>query len=111
MEVSSTQLKRCDIVEAKGRIDSQTAPQLARAFEAINDDGRFKIVFDMGEVEFISSAGLRVLINTQKQCKRFNRGHVALANVPKRIYDALDLAGFVPLFKIYDDTVEAVGSF
>ena len=111
MEVSSTQLKRCDIVEAKGRIDSQTAPQLARAFEAINDDGRFKIVFDMGEVEFISSAGLRVLINTQKQCKRFNRGHVVLANVPQRIYDALDLAGFVPLFKIYDDTVEAVGSF
>jgi anti-sigma B factor antagonist len=111
MEVTSTQLKRCDLVEASGRIDTQTAPQLASAFEAITDGGRFKIVFDMAEVEFVSSAGLRVLINTQKQCKRFNRGHVVLANVPKRIYDALDLAGFIPLFQIYDDTVEAVGSF
>jgi len=58
-----------------------------------------------------TSAGLRVLINTQKTCKRWNRGEVVLAQVPKRIYDALDLAGFVPLFKIFDDVTEAVGSF
>ena len=111
MEVTTTQFKRCDLVKATGRIDSQTAPQLAEAFSAINEAGRFKIVFDMGGVDYISSAGLRVMIDVQKTCKRWNRGEMVLANVPQRIYEALDLAGFVPLFKLFDDVVEAVGSF
>ena len=111
MEVTTTQFKRCDLVKATGRIDSQTAPQLAEAFSAINEADRFKTVFDMGGVDYVSSAGLRVMIDVQKTCKRWNRGEMVLANVPQRIYEALDLAGFVPLFKLFDDVVEAVGSF
>ena len=65
----------------------------------------------MADVEYMSSAGLRVLINTQKTCKRYNRGELVLACVPKRIYEALELAGFVPLFKFFDDVTSAVGHF
>jgi anti-sigma B factor antagonist len=59
----------------------------------------------------MSSAGLRVLISTQKEARRYNRGEVVLARVPKRIYEALELAGFVPLFKFFDDVTAAVGNF
>ena len=111
MEVTTRQFKRCDLIAATGRIDSGTAPQLAEAFDAINEADRFKIVFDMGRVDFISSAGLRVLISVQKSCKRWNRGELILANVPQRIHEAMDLAGFIPLFKFFDDAIEAVGSF
>ena len=111
MEITTTQFKRCDLVKATGRIDSQTAPQLAEALSTINEAERFKIVFDMGGVDYISSACLRVMIDVQKTCKRWNRGEMVLANVPQRIYEALDLAGFVPLFKLFDDVVKAVGSF
>ncbi len=111
MEVTAERLKRCDVVRAEGRIDSQTAPDLERAFQQIIDDGRYRIVFDMGGVEFVSSACLRVMISAQKTCKRWNRGEVVLASVPPRIHDALELAGFVPLFKFYEDSVRAVGSF
>jgi anti-sigma B factor antagonist len=111
MEVTTKQFKRSDLVKATGRIDSQTAPQLAEVFEALTEAERFKIVFDMSEVEFLSSAGLRVLINVQKTCKRWNRGELVLANVTQRIQETLDLAGFVPLFRFSDDVLEAVGSF
>jgi anti-sigma B factor antagonist len=111
MEVTTERLKRCDMVTATGRIDSQTAPDLEKALRRIIDDGRYKIVFDMGGVEFVSSACLRVMIDAQKTCKRWNRGQVVLASVPPRIHGALELAGFVPLFKFYDDSVKAVGSF
>lgn len=111
MDVTTNQFKRCDLVKVTGRIDSYTAPQLAEAFDAINGAGRFKIVFDMSGVDYVSSAGLRVMINTQKTCKRWNRGEMILAGVPQRIYDALNLTGFVPLFKLFDDVTEAVGSF
>ena len=111
MNVSTKQFKRCDMVKASGRIDSNTAPQLAKAFDTITEAERFRIVFDMSDVDFISSAGLRVLINVQKTCKRWNRGELVLANVPERVREALELAGFVPLFRFSDDVVEAVGSF
>jgi anti-sigma B factor antagonist len=111
MEVSVKQYKRCDLVTATGRIDSQTAPQLETSLQQINDAERYNIVFDMDKVDFVSSAGLRVMIAVQKICKKWNRGELVLANVPERIYETLDLAGFVPLFQIFDDLTEAVGSF
>jgi anti-sigma B factor antagonist len=110
MELTTTQFKHCDLVSVKGRIDSATAPQLADALDAIKTAGRFRIVVDMSGVDFISSAGLRVLIATQKECKRYNRGEVSLAAVQPKVQSALELAGFDALFKIHKDTLSAVGS-
>ena len=111
MEITTTQYKHADLVECSGRIDSSTAPQLQETFDTITGAGRHKIVFDMSGVDYMSSAGLRVLINVQKNCKRYNRGEIVLACVPQRIYEALDLAGFVPLFKFFDDVTAAVGYY
>jgi anti-anti-sigma factor len=111
MELTTERYKRCDLVKVVGRIDSQTAPQLEEAFRRITDAGRFRIVFDMDAVEFLSSAGLRAMIDTQKTCKRWNRGKLVLAGVPQRIYETLDLTGLIPLFNFFDDAVGAVGSF
>ena len=111
MEISTTQYKRCDVIQVNGRIDSASAPDLHEAFNKFLEDTRFHIVFNMEKVNFISSAGLRVLISTQKNCKRFNRGELVLTNVPENIMAALDLAGFTSLFKIFDSEVAAVGNF
>jgi len=111
MEITTTPYKRCDLVQVSGRVDSFTAPNLSEALRALTDSGRYKITLDMSGVTYVSSAGLRVLIDTQKTCKSLNRGELVLASVPPRIYETLDLAGFVPLFKFFDDTTAAVGSF
>ncbi len=110
MEITHSQYKHADLVKVKGRIDSYTAPQLAETFNKITDEGRFKIVLDMGGLDFMSSAGLRSLINTQKVCKRYNRGELVLVAIPANIHAALDLAGFIPLFKIFDDPLTAIGN-
>ena len=81
------------------------------AFKNAQDNGIYKIVFDMTDVEFMSSKGWWVLIQTQKSCKRYNRGEVILANVPKKILDSLDLVGMSHYFQIFDDIVSAVGYF
>ena len=111
MEISTTPYKHCDLIAVTGRIDSLTAPQLAEAMDAIMEAGRYKIVFDVSGIDYMSSAGLRILINVQKTCKRYNRGELVLARVPERIYEALELAGFVPLFRFFDDVTTAVGNF
>ncbi len=111
MNITSSQYKRCDVLHVDGRIDSSTAPELNISIEALIQSGKFHIILDLSKVTFMSSAGLRVLINAQKACKRYNRGEVVLADIPSNIASALDLAGFMPLFKSYKDVTAAVGSF
>jgi anti-sigma B factor antagonist len=110
MEITTKQFKHCDLVSVKGRIDSSTASKLSETFDALINDGRYKIVVDLGETEYMSSAGFRALLAAQKTCKRYNRGEVCLAVVPTLIREALDLTGMTVLFKVYDDVTTAVGS-
>jgi anti-sigma B factor antagonist len=110
MEVQTKQLRRCDVVTVKGRIDSATVKGLHEAFAAIKENGRYYIVVDMKDVTYISSAGLGELIDTQTTCKRHG-GEVVLADVPSRVTEVLDLAGLAPLFKVFANQTEAVGSF
>jgi anti-sigma B factor antagonist len=111
MEFTTTRYKRCDVLSTNGRIDSYTAPDLEHALNSILSDGRYKIVFDMKDVDFMSSKGWWVLIETQKTCKRYNRGELVLSGVQPRIRESLDLVGMGSYFKIFDDVTGAVGYF
>jgi anti-sigma B factor antagonist len=110
MELSTTQYKRCDLVKAIGRVDSNTAPDLEKAFNEIIDNGKSGIVFDMAEVDFISSRGLWVLLETQKTCKK-SKGKLVLVNVSEDMQQSLDLAGIKHFIEMFEDTADAVGSF
>lgn len=111
MEISTKEFKHCDMIMVNGRVDSATAPQFSQALNAVTETGRFKIVIDMGGLEYMSSAGFRALLASQRICKRYNRGEVVLTAIPARIKEALELAGFTELFKTFDDPLTAVGSF
>jgi len=111
MEITNQRFKHCDLVKIQGRVDSFTSPKLSETLEKLAAEDRFKIVLDMSELEYMSSAGFRALLVGQRNCKRYNRGEIVLALVPKRIMDAFELTGFTPLFKIFDDITGAVGSF
>lgn len=110
MDISITSFKRCDVVRAEGRVDSNTAPELEKTFNDIIENGKTGIVFDMEDVDFISSRGLWVLLETQKACKRGN-GKLVLANVSEDMQQSLDLAGVKHFIDINDDLTAAVGSF
>ena len=111
MEITTQEFKHCDLIKVNGRVDSATAPEFSKALEKTNNDGKFKVVVDMSELEYMSSAGFRALLATQRNCKRYNRGELGLLSDPARIREALELAGFTELFKTFDDPIEAVGSF
>lgn len=111
MDITVQEFKHCDLITVKGRVDSATAPQLAQALETANENGKYKLVMDMEKLEYMSSAGFRALLAAQRNCKKYNRGEVVLSNVPNRIREALELAGFTELFKTFDDNLTAVGHF
>ena len=111
MEITTQEFKHCDLFKVQGRVDSATAPEFSKVLEKANTDGHFKLIVDMSELEYMSSAGSRALLAAQRNCKRMNRGELVLVSVPERIREALELAGFTELFKTFNDPLEAVGSF
>ena len=111
-QVNTKQFKRVDLVEIHGRVNSYTAPQFEQAIQALIDAGHSRIVVDLAQADYLSSAAFRVLISSLKQVRRgTRRGDVRLACVSPKLMETFKLGGFDELFKFYDDTVSAVGSF
>ena len=112
MEFTTKRLERVDLVKVKGRIDHQSAPALEKAMHAIVNEGRHNLVVDLSEVSYISSAGLKVLQSTAKMVRGgLTPGDVRLVGVKPTIKEIFDTIGFTALFKMYNDDVDAVGSF
>jgi anti-sigma B factor antagonist len=110
--ITAKQLKRVDLVEVSGRVDSNTAPEFEAAVQKVIDAGRYRIVVDLTHTDYMSSAAFRVLISALKQVKKgTRRGDVRLAGVSPKLMDTFRLGGFDGLFKFYDKHVDAVGSF
>lgn len=108
MNIVLAQKNQVDIVQVTGRVDSFTAPKLAEAFQTLLRSNRYKIVFDMSGIDYVSSAGLRVMIDVQKTCRQSEKGELVLAGVPRRIHETLELAGFLPLFRCFGDVESAL---
>ena len=111
MEITVKPIESYDLVIINGRIDSFTAPELSEKLNKIISNHRYKIILDLSDVVFVSSAGLRVFIDIQKICKKNNQGEVLLVNIPTRVYETLELAGFTQLFKFYNDVSSAAAAF
>jgi anti-sigma B factor antagonist len=110
MNIETRELKHVSVVKISGRVDSATAPDLEKALQELIDADRHQVVLDLQDTEYMSSAGLRVLVSTLKAAKK-SGGDLKLAHLAGRVKEVLDLAGLAPVFNIYGDVVEAVGSF
>lgn len=110
-EIVEKVLKRVHYVTIRGRLDAETAPQLDAVLDAAMGRGHFRIILDISEVPYISSRGLKSMIRARKLTRRFNRGDLRLVHPQPKIREVLEFTGLLPLFPIYDDPVEAVGSF
>ena len=110
MEITSQEVNHLELITVKGRVDSVEAARLAAALESAARRGKHKIVVDMSDVEYMSSAGFRALGDAQRNSQRHRSGEVILARVPAQIYQALELVGFTEYFHI-EDSVSAALAF
>jgi anti-anti-sigma factor len=110
MDMTTTLYTRCGLVKAIGRIDSESAPGLEEEFRSVLSGKKDNIVFDMSEVNFVSSRGIWVLLETQKACKKAH-GELVIAQANEDIVKSLDLAGVKHFIKLFDDVLPAVASF
>ena len=85
------------MIEIEGRLDTITAPALEKT---ITDDiaGTVDLVLDMKGVEYISSAGLRVLLGAQKKMQKI--GSMKLTGVCEEVMEVLEMTGFADILVI-----------
>ena len=85
------------IIEVSGRLDTITAPELEKAI-AEDIDGTKNLVLDIKGVEYISSAGLRVLLAAQKKMSK--HGTMKVVNVREEVMEVFELTGFTDILTI-----------
>lgn len=85
------------VIELEGRLDTTTAPALDKTIG--NDiEGTKSLVLDFKRLEYISSAGLRVLLGAQKKMQKC--GSMKLINVCEEIMEVFEMTGFADILTI-----------
>lgn len=89
------------VVAPAGRLDTNTAPELERELGAMPEEIS-TLIFDFEKLRYISSAGLRVLLNMQK---KFNaqKGKMMIRNANVMIMEVFEATGFLDIFTVEND--------
>ena len=85
------------IIKVDGRLDTTTAPELEKVING-EGDALKNLVLDFKGVDYISSAGLRVILTAQK--KMNVQGHMELNNVSEAVMDIFEMTGFAEILEI-----------
>ena len=84
-------------IEVKGRLNTDTAPQLEAAINEIGAETK-RLVLDLAELEYVSSAGLRTLLIAQKKMNK--QGVMLVKNVNENVMSVLTMTGFSDILVI-----------
>jgi len=97
MEIIKNMQDQCTSLSLVGRLDTITAPELERELKDVLPDAR-ELVLDFAGLEYISSAGLRVLLSAQKIMAK--QGEMRLVNVNETIMEIFEVTGFSEILTI-----------
>ncbi len=95
------------IVTATERVDGITSPELETYIEDLVKETTSNIILDFSEIEYISSAGLRVVLSTAKNLKNQER-EFFLTGLTDSVKDVFEMAGFYAILKIFDTVAQAL---
>lgn len=84
-------------IALEGRLDTTTAPQLEQELKASLEDAN-ELIMDFGSLDYISSAGLRVLLSAHKVMSK--KGGMKVTNVNEIVKEVFDVTGFIDILDI-----------
>ena len=97
------------IFKLSGRLDGATSPIVEKKILTAIQTGSTDVILDFSTLDYISSAGIRVLVHCHKELEK-RKGHIFLTSVPKPIENVLYITGFLPYFKVFENQQNALDS-
>lgn len=106
MEISTRTSGDIHIVAIAGSLDSTTSPEAQKALDAVLAAGR-TVALDFSALDYISSAGLRVLLGAAKQL-RASGGTLRLFGLNQSVREVFEISGFSTILAVYPSEAEAL---
>lgn len=109
MEVGERKLDGAMVVTPRGSLDSNTSRQFEERLFSLIRQGDNRLIIDLEDVDYISSAGLRVIIKAVKELKQ-GEGQLILCSMKDYIRELFELSGFASFLPIYPSLEESIQS-
>jgi anti-anti-sigma factor len=109
MELTTAKIGGVSVLDAAGRIDSVTAKSLEEKLLGLITEAPPALVVDFSNVDYISSAGLRVLLVVAKQSKAAHC-KFALCSLKAKVREVFDISGFDTIMAIHPDRASALAA-
>jgi anti-sigma B factor antagonist len=110
MQVTHKQNGATTVISIVGNLDALTAPQLTEYIGGRIGEGSVKLIVDLAQLDYTSSAGLRVLLSAVKESRSRN-GDLRLAAVQPNVKKVLEMSGFTTILKIFNDVPTALARY
>ncbi len=107
MEIIENQKEDVSIFKLNGRLDSNTSPALEKKLVTAIENGTRNMVIDFENLDYISSAGLRIILKTTKDLKRTD-GQIVLCAMQDYVREVFEIAGFDTFLPIFSTVEEAL---
>jgi anti-anti-sigma factor len=110
MEIQAKQVNDLTVLFLTGSINSITVLEITKDINELVSTGKVKLIFDLGAVPYMSSAGLRMFLGLVKET-RARSGDVRLVAVRPDVQRILNMSGFANILKIFDNIETAMAGF
>lgn len=107
LHIELEEIDRKIVLRLDGRLDAATSPVLERKIDALVGENHTCLLLDFLRVEYLSSAGMRLLLAVAKKLK-VKKGGLVLFSVGEEVMDILKLAGFEKILQIYESEQDAL---
>ena len=110
MKIAVTVSDGVTVLRFEGNLDTNTAPEAQEQLDALMDQGATELLVDFESLDYISSAGLRVLLATAKKL-RASSGKLHMCSLNETVTEVFDISGFSTIFSVFPSEAEALDAF
>ena len=110
MKISTEHGEGVTIIVFEGNLDTNTAPDAQSQLNGIVEGGATKLLVDFASLNYISSAGLRILLVTAKKLNHVG-GSLRLCGLNETVTEVFEISGFSTIFQVFNERSEALEGF
>lgn len=110
LQIDLEEIEEVVVLRMEGRLDVATAPLLEKKIDMLMGEKHFKLALDFSEVDYLSSAGMRILLSKTKELQS-KKGSLVLFSIQTDVEEILKIAGFDRILAIYPAEKEALQTF
>ena len=110
MQILSESVDNVTVVRLEGNLDTNTSTDAQNFVNKAIDDGAAKIVVSLEKVDFVSSAGLRVLLVTAKKLGGTG-GSLRVCGLNETVTEVFEISGFSTILSVFPSETEALSGF